>query len=142
MLSAQPAYALARATFKRAQRGLFGGKHIQFGNNNPFSKKKTRRNWLPNVQNKNLYSESLKAFIEVKVTTAVLRTIDKKGGLDKYLLETTNKNLFSEKAIELKTKIINFNNLQARRQAKAVSAATESTTTTTTTIAAESSPIV
>lgn len=33
MLSAQPAYALARATFKRAQRGLFGGKHIQFGNN-------------------------------------------------------------------------------------------------------------
>ena len=33
MLSAEPAYALARATFKRAQRGLFGGKHIQFGNN-------------------------------------------------------------------------------------------------------------
>lgn len=37
MLSAQPAYALARATFKRAQRGLFGGKHIQFGNNVMFS---------------------------------------------------------------------------------------------------------
>lgn len=36
MLSAQPAYALARATFKRAQRGLFGGKHIQFGNNVKF----------------------------------------------------------------------------------------------------------
>lgn len=33
MLSAGPAYSLARATFKRAQRGLFGGKHIQFGNN-------------------------------------------------------------------------------------------------------------
>ncbi|GAA5811355.1 hypothetical protein MFLAVUS_004788 [Mucor flavus] len=118
MLSAQPAYALARATFKRAQRGLFGGKHIQFGNNNPFSKKKTRRNWLPNVQNKNLYSESLSAFIEVKVTTAVLRTIDKKGGLDKYLLETTNKNLFSEKAVELKNKIINVNNFQTQKQAR------------------------
>lgn len=38
MLSAQPAYALARATFKRAQRGLFGGKHIQFGNNVKFKK--------------------------------------------------------------------------------------------------------
>ncbi|KAI9361042.1 ribosomal L28 family-domain-containing protein [Pilaira anomala] len=123
MLSAQPAYALARATFKRAQRGLFGGKHIQFGNNNPFSKKKTRRNWLPNVQNKNLYSESLSAFVEVKVTTAVLRTIDKKGGLDKYLLETTNKNLFSEKAIELKNKIINVNNYQAMKQARAESKA-------------------
>ncbi|CAO0793549.1 unnamed protein product [Mucor circinelloides] len=123
MLSAQPAYALARATFKRAQRGLFGGKHIQFGNNNPFSKKKTRRNWLPNVQNKNLYSESLSQFIEVKVTTAVLRTIDKKGGLDKYLLETRDKNLFSEKALELKSKIINHNNRKARLQAKAVPAA-------------------
>ena len=33
MLSAGPTYELARATFKRAQRGLFGGKHIQFGNN-------------------------------------------------------------------------------------------------------------
>ncbi|CAO3646780.1 unnamed protein product [Mucor fragilis] len=125
MLSAQPAYALARATFKRAQRGLFGGKHIQFGNNNPFSKKKTRRNWLPNVQNKNLYSESLSQFIEVKVTTAVLRTIDKKGGLDKYLLETRDKNLFSEKALELKSKIINHNNRKARLQAKAVPAAAE-----------------
>ena len=123
MLSAQPAYALARVTFKRAQRGLFGGKHIQFGNNNPFSKKKTRRNWLPNVQNKNLYSESLSQFIEVKVTTAVLRTIDKKGCLDKYLLETRDKNLFSEKALELKSKIINHNNRKARLQAKAVPAA-------------------
>ncbi|KAG0747658.1 hypothetical protein G6F57_003396 [Rhizopus arrhizus] len=117
MLSAEPAYALARATFKRAQRGLFGGKHIQFGNNNPFSKKKTRRNWLPNVQNKNLYSETLSKFIEVKVTTSVLRTIDKKGGLDKYLLETKDKNLFSEKALELKTKIRNQQKLQAKQTA-------------------------
>ncbi|ORE14143.1 hypothetical protein BCV71DRAFT_161439, partial [Rhizopus microsporus] len=114
MLSAEPAYALARATFKRAQRGLFGGKHIQFGNNNPFSKKKTRRSWLPNVQNKNLYSETLSKFIELKVTTSVLRTIDKKGGLDKYLLETKDKNLFSEKALELKAKILRQQKVQAK----------------------------
>ncbi|CAO3630701.1 unnamed protein product [Cunninghamella echinulata] len=100
MLSAQPAYALARATFKRAQRGLFGGKHIQFGNN------KTRRNWLPNVQNKKLYSVALERFFELKVTTAVLRTIDKKGGLDKYLLETKDKNLQSIKALELKSQLL------------------------------------
>ncbi|KAG2177692.1 hypothetical protein INT44_008206 [Umbelopsis vinacea] len=102
MLSAQSGYALARATFKRAQRGLFGGKHIQFGNNNPFSKTKTRRNWLPNVQSKKLYSELLDAHFSLKVTTSVIRTIDKKGGLDKYLLETRNKNLFSEKAVTMK----------------------------------------
>ncbi|CAO3703625.1 hypothetical protein G6F56_003082 [Rhizopus delemar] len=131
MLSAEPAYALARATFKRAQRGLFGGKHIQFGNNNPFSKKKTRRNWLPNVQNKNLFSATLSKFIEVKVTTAVLRTIDKKGGLDKYLLETKDKNLFSEKALELKTKISNQQKIQAKAiaRAEAKKAAKETPTT-------------
>ncbi|KAI7902596.1 uncharacterized protein BX663DRAFT_63433 [Cokeromyces recurvatus] len=136
MLSAQPAYALARATFKRAQRGLFGGKHIQFGNNNPFSKKKTRRNWLPNVQNKKLYSESLSKFIEVKVTTAVMRTIDKKGGLDKYLLETRDKNLFSEKALELKSKILQHNKRQADKKKVVndiISTPAEATTTTATT---------
>lgn len=69
-----------------------------------------------------MYSESLSKFIEVKVTTSVLRTIDKKGGLDKYLLETSDKNLFSQKAIELKTKIINHNSVQAKRQANAVAA--------------------
>ncbi|ORZ18595.1 ribosomal L28 family-domain-containing protein [Absidia repens] len=106
MLSAQPAYSLARATFKRAQRGLFGGKHIQFGNNNPFSKKKTRRNWLPNVQSKKLYSEALQRFFDLKVTTSVLRTIDKKGGLDKYLLETKDKNLASAKALDLKNLVL------------------------------------
>ncbi|KAG2173275.1 hypothetical protein INT43_004649 [Umbelopsis isabellina] len=102
MFSAQPGYALARATFKRAQRGLFGGKHIQFGNNNPFSKKKTRRSWLPNVQSKKLYSELLDSHFDLKVTTSVLRTIDKKGGLDKYLLDTRDKNLFSDKALTMK----------------------------------------
>ncbi|KAI9477103.1 hypothetical protein BDB00DRAFT_859421 [Zychaea mexicana] len=106
MLSAGPTYELARATFKRAQRGLFGGKHIQFGNNNPFSKKKTRRFWLPNVQSKKLYSETLQKFLELKVTTSVLRTIDKKGGLDQYLLETRDKNLFSEKAVQLKNSVL------------------------------------
>ncbi|KAI7870225.1 ribosomal L28 family-domain-containing protein [Spinellus fusiger] len=106
MLSATPAYSLARATFKRAQRGLFGGKHIQFGNNNPFSKKKTRRQWLPNVQNKKIFSETLQKFCELKVTTAVLRTIDKKGGLDKYLLETKDKNLYSEKAVSMKNMLL------------------------------------
>ncbi|KAI8369661.1 ribosomal L28 family-domain-containing protein [Blakeslea trispora] len=126
MLSAQPAYSLARATFKRAQRGLFGGKHIQFGNNNPFSKKKTRRNWLPNVQSKNIYSESLSEFIKLKVTTSVLRTIDKKGGLDRYLLDTKDKNLFSEKAVELKNKIINYNKVQSKKVSSTTSEASTS----------------
>lgn len=40
------------------------------------------------------------------MTTSVLRTIDKKGGLDQYLLETRDKNLCSDKALELKSVIL------------------------------------
>jgi large subunit ribosomal protein L28 len=89
-------------TFKRAQRGLFAGKHIQFGNNKPFSLKKTRRVWLPNIQRKRLFSQILGKEIQLKVTTAALRTIDKKGGLDNYLLYTRDEKLQSELAIRLK----------------------------------------
>lgn len=61
--------------FKRSQLGLFGGQVKQYGNNNPFSKKKTRRTWLPNVQRKGLYSDALGGELTLKVTTRVLRTI-------------------------------------------------------------------
>ncbi|KAL1918395.1 mitochondrial 54S ribosomal protein bL28m [Calcarisporiella thermophila] len=105
MLSARPTYELFRSTFKRAERGLFGGKHIQFGNNNPFSKKKTRRNWLPNVQSKRIFSEALNSYVKLNVTTSILRTIDKKGGLDQYLLKTRDQNIFSKKGLQLKREI-------------------------------------
>ena len=92
--------------FKRSSLGLFHGKLKQYGNNVPFSKKKTRRSWLPNVQNKRLASDALGRKVEIKVTTRALKTIRKvrptgsftrgqlnlrkcqHGGLDHYLLKT------------------------------------------------------
>lgn len=47
---------------------------------------KTRRYWRPNVHSKRLWSESLGSFIKIRVTARVLRTVDKCGGLDEYLL--------------------------------------------------------
>ncbi len=47
---------------------------------------KTRRYWRPNVQNKRLWSNALRKFVKTRVTARVLRTIDKCGGLDEYLL--------------------------------------------------------
>ncbi|EIW79575.1 hypothetical protein CONPUDRAFT_106160 [Coniophora puteana RWD-64-598 SS2] len=73
--------------FKRAQQGLFHGKQKLSGNNVPFSLKKTRRTWLPNVQHKRIPSEALGG-VRVKVTTRALRCIEKHGGLDNYLLNT------------------------------------------------------
>ncbi|KAK5816135.1 hypothetical protein F5H01DRAFT_343754 [Linnemannia elongata] len=106
---------LAKAPFKRAQRGLFGGKQIQFGNNVPFSKTKTRRTWLPNVQTKRLFSETLNDWIRLNMTTSVIRTVDKKGGLDRYLLETRD-DLLGAKGIELRGRIVEALKLkQAKR---------------------------
>ncbi|KAH9972649.1 mitochondrial 50S ribosomal protein L28-like protein [Lactifluus volemus] len=74
--------------FKRSQLGLFHGKMKQYGNNVPFSKKKTRRTWLPNIQSKRLFSDALGEMVRVKVTTHALKTIRKVGGLDQYVLNT------------------------------------------------------
>ncbi|PPQ84933.1 hypothetical protein CVT25_004446 [Psilocybe cyanescens] len=74
--------------FKRSQHGLFQGKMKQYGNNVPFSKHKTRRSWLPNVQQKRIHSEILGENVRMKLTTRALKTIKTKGGLDKYLNTT------------------------------------------------------
>ena len=39
-----------RAVMNRADRGLYGGKEILFGNNVSHSMRHTRRTWKPNVQ--------------------------------------------------------------------------------------------
>ncbi|KAF9153493.1 39S ribosomal protein L24, mitochondrial [Actinomortierella ambigua] len=110
--------AVAQATFKRAQRGLFGGKHIQFGNNVPFSKTKTRRTWLPNVQPKRLFSETLNDWIKLNMTTSVIRTVDKKGGLDRYLLDTKPE-LLGQKGVEIRQRILD---VLKQKRAKAATA--------------------
>lgn len=47
---------------------------------------KTLRKWYPNIHRKHLYSEILKRKVTLNVTARVLRTIDKYGGLDQYML--------------------------------------------------------
>merc|ERR1719199_914545 len=94
--------------FKRAQRGLFAGRMITFGNRvsdcggNEY---KSRRTWKPNVVNKKLYSEILDKVIPLKVTTHALRCIDNKGGLDNYLLKTKDEDIASIRGLELKKQV-------------------------------------
>ena len=70
----------------RSRRGLFDGKDIRSGNNVSFSMKKTKRKFKPNCFHKRLYSEVLDEMITFEVTASALRSIDKAGGLDNYLL--------------------------------------------------------
>ncbi|KAJ2556986.1 hypothetical protein EV175_001633 [Coemansia sp. RSA 1933] len=85
--------------------GLFGEVKVQYGNNKPKSLHKTRRFWLPNIQLVHLYSAILDKTMRLRVTTRVLRTIDKRGGLDNYLLETRDKKINSQLGLELKQKL-------------------------------------
>ena len=114
--------------FKRAQSGLFQGRTKQYGNNVPFSHHKTRRTWLPNVQQKRLPSEMLggleqeggEGFVKVKLTTRALRTIKKvsrpynarsgakplqKGGLEPYL-RTSSPELLGQEGMRLRLRLL------------------------------------
>lgn len=80
-------------TFKRAQRGLYDGKIIQFGNSVPNSRHKTGRTWKPNVQRKSVWSETLQTWIRTRIATSAMRSIEKHGGLDQYLARTKSEHL-------------------------------------------------
>jgi large subunit ribosomal protein L28 len=83
-----PAYPYGpRQWYKQSDKGLYGTSRIQFGNNvSPKFSTKTRRTWQPNVVRKRLWSHALNRSVQIRVQTRVLRTIDKVGGLDEYLL--------------------------------------------------------
>ncbi|OKL60267.1 hypothetical protein UA08_04765 [Talaromyces atroroseus] len=74
--------------YKQADSGLYGGVSISFGNkiSKGRNKGKTRRSWKPNVRWKKMHSDALNKDIMIKLTRKALRTIEKCGGLDRYLL--------------------------------------------------------
>jgi large subunit ribosomal protein L28 len=71
----------------RSRRGLYDGKDVGTGNNVSFSMRHTKRKFRPNVFIKRVYSEILDAMIPFHLTASALRSIDKAGGLDNYLLQ-------------------------------------------------------
>ncbi|KAI4266575.1 MAG: hypothetical protein L6R38_008663 [Xanthoria sp. 2 TBL-2021] len=73
--------------YKQSNFGLYGNVRPQFGNMvSERNEIKTRRKWDPNIHDKRLWSVALGKYIQVRVQARVLRTIDKVGGLDEYLL--------------------------------------------------------
>ena len=91
----------------RAKRGLYHGKTVRFGNNvSEDGGNKTRRKWSPNAKRKRLYSEVLDRMVSVQVTAHALRCIDKAGGLDNYVLNTSAEKMASLKGMELKDKMM------------------------------------
>ena len=88
----------------RSRRGLYNGKDIRTGNNLSFSMKHTKRTFKPNVFIKRVYSEILDEMVRFHLTTSTLRSIDKCGGLDNYLL--TSKHVASGEGLKAKKRVI------------------------------------
>jgi large subunit ribosomal protein L28 len=80
------------------------GKGRQVGNNVSHANNKTKRTFLPNLQNVTLISESLAKGVRLRVSTHGLRSVEHVGGLDNWLLKTADTKL-SLKARRLKREV-------------------------------------
>ncbi len=90
------------------------GKGRQVGNNVSHANNKTKRTFLPNLQNVTLISDSLGRQVKLRVSTNGLRSVEHVGGLDNWLLKTNDEKL-SLKARRLKREV-------SKKQSEAASA--------------------
>jgi len=81
------------------------GKGRQVGHNVSHANNKTKRTFLPNLQNVTLISESLEKSVKLRVSTHGLRSVEHVGGLDNWLLKTREDQL-SLKVRRLKREIV------------------------------------
>ena len=85
------------------------GKKYLSGNNVSHAKNRTKRRFLPNLQNISFLSDKLGKKVQLKVAASTIRTVEKKGGLDEYLINTSNTKLAST-GLKLKKLILSKNN--------------------------------
>jgi large subunit ribosomal protein L28 len=64
------------------------GKGVLTGNNVSHANNHTRRRYLPNLQDASLLSDVLGVTVHMRLSTRAIRTIEYKGGIDAYLLNT------------------------------------------------------
>ena len=80
------------------------GKGALVGNNVSHANNKTKRRFLPNLQITSMLSDALGTPVRLRLTTRAIRTIEKNGGLDAYLLGMPDAKLPVE-AVRLKRRI-------------------------------------
>lgn len=81
------------------------GKKVMTGNNVSHANNRTKRKFLPNLNNVSLVSEKLDLIVRFKISANALRSVEHAGGLDNFLLKSKDNNL-SLKAKRLKNKIL------------------------------------
>jgi large subunit ribosomal protein L28 len=72
------------------------GKGVLSGNNVSHANNKTRRRFLPNLQDTSVVSEALGGSVKMRLSTRAIRTIEHNGGIDAYLAKTPARKLPAE----------------------------------------------
>ena len=87
-----------------ARRCELTGTGPQSGHNVSHSNRRTKRVFAPNLQKTSLFSQVLDQSVGMRVTTRALRSVQKHGGIDAYLLATADERLAPE-GLRLKRRI-------------------------------------
>lgn len=69
------------------------GKTVMTGHNVSHANNKTRRRFLPNMQQASLLSEALGVPVRLRLSTQALRNVERQGGLDAFLMATPDRRL-------------------------------------------------
>ncbi len=93
-----------------ARRCTLTGKGVLTGNNVSHANNKTRRRYLPNLQSRRLFSETLGETVRLRIAASTLRTIEKQGGIDGFLLLASS--------LELPGELVRLKRRIAEQQAK------------------------
>ncbi|OSZ72609.1 50S ribosomal protein L28 [Sphingomonas sp. IBVSS1] len=76
----------------------------QIGHNVSHANNKTKRTFLPNLQNVTLISDTLGRGVRLRVSMNGLRSVEHVGGLDNWLMKTSD-SLLSDRCVKLKKEI-------------------------------------
>jgi large subunit ribosomal protein L28 len=87
-----------------ARRCSVTGKGVQVGHRVSHANNKTKHRFMPNLQSTRLMSDALGTQVRLKLSVNAIRTIEKNGGLDSYLLAAPDAQL-SIDAIKVKHRI-------------------------------------
>lgn len=94
-----------------AKRCAITGKGVLTGNNVSHANNKSRRRFLPNLQEVSFMSETLGRAIRLRLSTNAIRTIEFHGGIDAFLNQA--------KPSKLDGEIVKLKKVIARHQAEA-----------------------
>ena len=87
-----------------ARRCELTGKGPLVGHKVSHSNRKTKRRFLPNLCNVTLISDALGRPVRLRISANALKTVDRRGGLDAFLMKAKEEQL-APRALELKRQI-------------------------------------